>query len=297
MFGLNLGASLVPWATALAWAAAGDPKALMVTALLSALLPVPLLEGLHHWQQGRREQQLEHEQQHSGRDAGKRIEGRGGAFSSIGSSCDDGEETKDNDADGDRPAIVIELTDGFALSRAFTSAGGSCGSGTKGQQQQQQQQQLRKHHPYDVAAQGTSEHHEATTHRDHNGNDEESSARSRRHGRSKAAAAAVLVLAVTAAAAALTAAVRGNDLADDDDRSGHNEHPSGDDKDYDDDWRSNDDDDDDAVVVPALGMVAEFDYTLALGPIGLDYPWVQYHSANISNTRTRTHYGSHNIGA
>jgi len=43
MFGLNFGASLVPYATALAWSEEGGARTLIISTLLSMLLPLPLL--------------------------------------------------------------------------------------------------------------------------------------------------------------------------------------------------------------------------------------------------------------
>ena len=44
MFGLNFGASLVPYLTALAWEHGGGPPMLILSTLLSMLLPLPLLQ-------------------------------------------------------------------------------------------------------------------------------------------------------------------------------------------------------------------------------------------------------------
>ena len=43
MFGLNFGASLVPYCTTLAWNHGGGPITLIVVIFLSMLLPLPLL--------------------------------------------------------------------------------------------------------------------------------------------------------------------------------------------------------------------------------------------------------------
>jgi hypothetical protein len=43
MFGLNFGASLVPYLNSVVWKVTGSPKTLIVTIFLSMFLPLPLL--------------------------------------------------------------------------------------------------------------------------------------------------------------------------------------------------------------------------------------------------------------
>jgi MFS-type transporter involved in bile tolerance (Atg22 family) len=43
MFGLNFGASLVPYLNSVIWTATGSPKTLIVTIFLSMFIPLPLL--------------------------------------------------------------------------------------------------------------------------------------------------------------------------------------------------------------------------------------------------------------
>ena len=50
MFGLNFGASLVPYLTALVWDHGGGPPMLILSTLLSMLLPLPLLQLAQHLQ-------------------------------------------------------------------------------------------------------------------------------------------------------------------------------------------------------------------------------------------------------
>jgi len=220
MFGLNLGASIVPFATARAWAATRDPAALMVTALLSALIPLPLMEALHRWQRDRRV-------------------ALSGVFAALGGADD--EETKAGEA--------VELTDGHVSdARVRSRANGANGDGTGGSGGGNKDAGGRcggAGSGANVGADGDVDECAQCP-----GDDSCGCGEGERHRRSKAAAAVLLVLALVAWSGYLAGVVRGDDL-DESGGGGGSDDDVGDADDAPDPFVP-------PVVVPPLGMAAEY---------------------------------------